>query len=377
MYPEHPTRFKEPFTLSLVIPCYNEEKTLETCVARVLEIEDDMLSLELVIVDDASTDGSLAVAKRLEAQHPQIRVFAHPKNQGKGAALRTGFAHATGRFVGVQDADLEYNPHDLRRLLVPLLEQDADAVFGSRYLSGAERRVLYFWHSLMNRTLTFLSNMFTDLDLTDMETCYKLFKREVIQSVTIEENRFGFEPEITAKVAQMRGRIFELGVGYKGRTFAEGKKINWKDGVRALYCIFHYNAPKLPLPLQLLIYLFVGGFSALANLSFFSALTALGASVGLGAFFASIAAAGVNYFLCITMLFRHKARWTTGAEIAVYAGVVAATTLVDVAITSSLVALGAAPLVAKSIAAAAVFVANFLGRRRLVFPEPPAGPWRP
>jgi hypothetical protein len=191
-------------TLSLVIPCYNEEKTLEACIDKVLAIADDTLDLELIIVDDCSKDRSLEVAQSLKSRIPNLVVLHHEKNQGKGAALRTGFTHATGHFVAVQDADLEYDPMDLKRLLIPLRNGEADVVLGSRFLSLGYHRVLYFWHSLGNRFLTLLSNMLTDLNLTDMETCYKVFRRDVIQSIDIEENRFGFEPEVVAKIAQRR-----------------------------------------------------------------------------------------------------------------------------------------------------------------------------
>lgn len=210
--------------ISIVIPCYNEEKTLETCIRRVLEISTRELGLEIIIVDDASSDKSLDIAKKLEKEHPQIRVFSHSRNQGKGAALRTGFKEATGDFVAVQDADLEYDPKELIKLVAPLVEGYADVVLGSRFLSTQPRRVLYFWHSMGNKFLTFLSNMFTDLNLTDMETCYKVFRREVIQSIEIQEDRFGVEPEMVAQFAHMRLRIYEMGISYKGRTYEEGKK---------------------------------------------------------------------------------------------------------------------------------------------------------
>ena len=228
-------------TLSVVIPCYNESATLEACVARVRAIASSSRSLEIVIVDDASSDDSLARANALSARHPEVRVVAHAINQGKGAALRSGFRHVTGRYVAIQDADLEYDPQDLIRLLEPLEAGKADAVLGSRFLSGGAHRVLYFWHSAGNRFLTLLSNVFTDLNLTDIETCYKVFRRDIIQSIRIEEDRFGFEPEITAKIAKLRCRIFEVGISYYGRTYEEGKKIGWRDGVRAMWCIARYN----------------------------------------------------------------------------------------------------------------------------------------
>jgi glycosyltransferase involved in cell wall biosynthesis len=226
--------------LSVIIPAFNEQNTLEEIVRRVARIDVDK---EIIVVDDCSTDGTMEVAQRLE-RAGTIRLIHHDKNQGKGAALRTGFAHARGDIVVVQDADLEYDPNELPKLMEPILAGKADVVYGSRFVGGESHRVLYFWHSVGNRFLTLASNMFTDLNLTDMETCYKLFRREVIQSITIEESRFGFEPEITAKVAKRGFRIYECGISYSGRTYDEGKKIGWKDGVRALYCIVKYNVKK-------------------------------------------------------------------------------------------------------------------------------------
>jgi len=216
--PDKTTKF------SIVIPCFDEEKTLKRCVEKVLGIADGSLCLEIIIVDDCSCDGSPAIAKKLEDNFDEITVLRHEENQGKGAALRTGFQKATGDFVAVQDADLEYDPMEFKKLLVPLINDDADVVLGSRFLSGDAHRVLYFWHSLGNRFLTLVSNMFTDLNLTDMETCYKVFKREVIQGIEIREDRFGFEPEIVAKVAALRLRIFEMGISYYGRTYEEAKR---------------------------------------------------------------------------------------------------------------------------------------------------------
>jgi glycosyltransferase involved in cell wall biosynthesis len=194
---------------------------------------------ELIIVDDFSKDGTRDILAGIH--DPRVKVFFHEKNQGKGAALRTGFSKATGDIVIVQDADLEYNPIEYPRIISPIVEDKADVVFGSRFMGGEPHRVLYYWHRLGNMILTTVSNMFTNLNLTDMETCYKAFRREIIQSITIEENRFGFEPEITAKVAKSKCRIYEVGISYSGRTYEEGKKIGWKDGVRAIYCIIKYN----------------------------------------------------------------------------------------------------------------------------------------
>lgn len=232
-----------PTSLSVVIPCFNEEATLENIVGRVLAADSLGLAKELVIVDDGSRDDSVAIAKGLAAKHKEIRVFEHGINQGKGAALRTGFAQATGDIVLVQDADLEYSPGEYPRLLRPIMDGRADVVFGSRFRTTEETRVLYFWHSVGNQVLTLASNMMTNLNLTDMETCYKVFRREIIQGIGVEENRFGFEPEITAKIAHLdpQPRIYEVGISYSGRTYKEGKKIGWKDGFRALWCILYYN----------------------------------------------------------------------------------------------------------------------------------------
>jgi glycosyltransferase involved in cell wall biosynthesis len=229
--------------LSILVPCFNEARTLNMIVERILGADRSGLALELIVVDDASTDGSADVLAALTSQHPEIRVFRHPTNRGKGAALRTAITAATGDIVLIQDADLEYDPAEYPRLLAPILDGRADVVYGSRFIGGDSHRVLYFWHSVGNRFLTLLSNMFTNLTLTDMETCYKVFRREIVAGVTLCEDRFGFEPEITAKFSKLRPppRIYEIGISYSGRTYDEGKKINWKDGVMAIYCILRYN----------------------------------------------------------------------------------------------------------------------------------------
>ena len=223
--------------LSVIIPCFNEEKTITNILNAVKNsgIQDQ----EIIVVDDNSIDGTREILRSLKDN--QIKVFFHSSNKGKGAALRTGFKEATGDICIVQDADLEYNPKEFSLMIEPIVQNKADVVFGSRFQSGRPHRVVYFWHRVGNGFLTLLSNIFTDLNLSDMETCYKAFKTDIIKSIVIEENRFGFEPEITAKISKLNLRIYEIGISYYGRTYDEGKKIGWKDGIRAIYCIIKYN----------------------------------------------------------------------------------------------------------------------------------------
>lgn len=223
--------------LSIIIPCYNESSTIISLIQAVKQ--SPVKNREIIIVDDGSKDGTRDILGALI--DPEIRTIFHKSNQGKGAALRTGFREATGDICIVQDADLEYDPQEFPIVIQPIIEGKADVVFGSRFQSGRPHRVVYFWHRIGNGVLTLMSNFFTDLNLSDMETCYKAFRREVIQSINIRENRFGFEPEVTAKVAKMNLRIYEVGISYYGRTYDEGKKIGWKDGFRAIYCILKYN----------------------------------------------------------------------------------------------------------------------------------------
>jgi glycosyltransferase involved in cell wall biosynthesis len=225
-------------TVSVVIPCYNEIATVEELLRTVQNVR---LQLQVIVVDDGSRDGTRDLLRELEAEGLIDTLVFHEQNRGKGAALRTGFAHATGDVVIVQDADLEYDPAEIPMLLQPILEGKADAVYGSRFLGGYQRRVLFFWHSIGNRVLTLLSNMLTDVNLTDMETCYKMIRRELLHSLPLTSERFGIEPELTARLAQSGARIYELPISYDGRSYAEGKKIGWKDGVEALWCIAKFN----------------------------------------------------------------------------------------------------------------------------------------
>jgi glycosyltransferase involved in cell wall biosynthesis len=231
--------------LSVIIPVYNEEQTLWSLVERVRSVDLSRfnLGLEIVVVDDCSQDGTRNITQRLE-EEGKIRLIRHAENKGKGEALQTGFKEAKGEIILIQDADLEYDPMEYPKLLQPFMEGKADVVYGSRFMSGEPHRVLYFWHSVGNKFLTLFSNMTTNLNLTDMETCYKVFRSEVLRSIRLKEKRFGFEPEVTAKIARRGYRIYEVGISYTGRTYEEGKKINWKDGIRALWCIIKYAVMK-------------------------------------------------------------------------------------------------------------------------------------
>lgn len=232
-------------TLSIVIPAFNEAATIHLILSKIKDTQlIGGLQKEVLIVDDCSTDNTELAIKKYQTENPKffIRYFRNEKNKGKGFSLVRGLKEATGEFVIVQDADLEYDPEEYNTLLKPMLYNNADVVYGSRFMGGSAHRILFFWHSIGNRFLTFLSNAATNLNLTDMETGYKLFRKEIINQITLKENRFGFEPEVTAKVARIKGiRIYEVGISYYGRTYEEGKKINWKDGLRAIYCIVKYN----------------------------------------------------------------------------------------------------------------------------------------
>ncbi|MCG9910064.1 MAG: glycosyltransferase family 2 protein [Flavobacteriales bacterium] len=232
-------------TLSVIIPAYNEEKTIQVILAKVSAVElITGFTKQIVVVNDCSSDNTIQKVEEYCTQNPDvdIKLISHPVNRGKGAALHTGIREANGDYVVIQDADLEYDPNEFNILLKPIVDGFADVVYGSRFMGGKPHRILFFWHSIGNKFLTFLSNAFTNLNLTDMETCYKLFRADIIKGITLKENRFGFEPEVTAKISRVENiRIYEVGISYYGRTYAEGKKINWKDGFRAIYCILKYN----------------------------------------------------------------------------------------------------------------------------------------
>ena len=352
--------------LSIVVPVYNEVATLEKIISAIKAVDVGM-DKEIVLVDDCSTDGTRELLAQLAEKDTTLSVQYHETNQGKGGALHTGFQQATGDYVIIQDADLEYDPNEYPQLLAPLLSGRADVVFGSRFLGGGPHRVVFYWHYVGNRFLTWLSNMTTNLNLTDMEVCYKVFKREVIQSIPLKEKRFGFEVEITAKVARRHLRIYEVPISYYGRDYNEGKKIGWKDGLRALYCIMHYGACNAPLPMQLVLYFVIGGGAALANLLFFYVALACGMAVTPAIVTAFAGAAVVNYFLCILILFRHKARWGTAGEIAAYVLTLAVMGLADFGVTGGLIACGWPAMAGKAVSSLCGFVGNFFFRRNFVF----------
>ena len=358
--------------LTLIVPCYNEEYTLCACVERALCLKQYGITLEIIIIDDCSQDKSLEIAMQLVEKYAEVRLIAHAVNRGKGAAIRTALLEVHGEYIGIQDADSEYDPMQYYTLLQVTRDQKADVVYCSQYLRPSNaRRVLYFWHIWMNRSLTFISNMFTNLDLTDIETCYKLFRRDIIKAVapSLKEDRFGFEPEITAKIAHSGARIYECAISYNPRSYEEGKKIGWKDGLRALYCIMHYSSHRAPLPMQILLYFFIGLSVALVNFGCFTALLSAGVRAGTAVVIAFVLAAAVNYLLCIAILFRRRAFWSSAGELFVYLVTVAIMGLVDYSVTIGLLMLAYSPFWAKFWATLLGFAGNFVFRKWLVFRE--------
>jgi dolichol-phosphate mannosyltransferase len=358
--------------LSVVVPCYNERATVAAVIERVLA---SPWTAEVILVDDGSTDGTGEVVDGLCDE--RLQVIHHDHNQGKGAALRNGFAAATAEYVIVQDADLEYDPAEYDVMLEPLEGGVADVVFGSRFLSGRPHRVLYFWHSVGNRLLTLLSNMLTDLNLSDMETCYKVFKREVIQSLDLKEDRFGFEPEVVAKIAHQGLRIYEMGISYRGRTYAEGKKIGLKDAWRALYCILHYNLPLASVGIQLAFYTLAGGIAAAVNLVVFLTLFHSGAGTTTSVLAAYFLAAAVNYALSIAFIFRHRVRYSAVLEALVFLATIAVIGWFDLLLTRWALAANWWPSTAKLFASAIILLLNFGVRRYIVFPQQVSADWKP
>ena len=363
---------------SLIVPCYNEQNTLEHLIVdRIIPLKEKCeknlsVHLDVIIVDDASTDNSYQIAEKLRKRFSWITIKKHHKNQGKGAAIKTGLECASGDVIGIQDADEEYNPLNYIELLKPILDGKADVVYGSRYLKQESRRILSFWHTLMNKFLTLCSNMFTGLDITDMETCYKLFTKRVALDLAskLKEKRFGFEPEITAYVAQGRYRVYECAIEYMPRTYEEGKKITYKDGFHALYCILHYGAPYAPLPMQFLLYLFIGGVCAIFNLLLFVILEAYGVSLFCSVGISFLLAAFLNYWLCAVILFKHKAFWSGPMELLMYLIILTVMGISDYVLTWSGIKVGMGDISAKLISTIICFVGNFLLRKYLVFPLP-------
>jgi glycosyltransferase involved in cell wall biosynthesis len=367
--------------LSLIIPCYNEAPTIDKILAAALllhqqEVCGQEVNLELILVFDGSTDQSLPLAQAWALDHPQIKILSYAPNRGKGYAIRQGLQEATGDYVGIQDADLEYHPQQYLKLLSTLIANKADVVYGSRYLMQDQRRILSFWHSLTNHGLTLLTNMFTNLDLTDMETCQKLFTQKAMRTILpqLQENRFGIEPEITIQIAKHHLSIYECAITYRPRTFAEGKKIRWTDGLHALYCILHYGAPTAPLPMQIILYFFIGLICACTNVVLFACghyLFFPHLDPGIIIIMAFLGAAALNYVLCIKVLFEHQKRKGILREIGLYLLVVLLMGWIDYILTIfGQRQLNLAWPLSKSITAPLSFGLNFIFRKYLVFSLP-------
>lgn len=358
-------------TVTVVVPCFNERQTLRTSVERLRTIEEETTRLEIHIVDDGSTDGCGQIAEELSREYANVSASLHPKNRGKGAALRTGFKEAKGDIVAVQDADLEYDPRDLKKMIDLVKEDRADVVVGSRFLTGDAHRVLYFWHSVGNRIITFLSNMLTDLNLTDVEACYKVFKHDFLEDIELCEDRFGIEPEIIAKLAEKRPRIYEVGISYSGRTYEEGKKIGVADGFRALHCILRYNAYRAPLFLQLILFLLFGAVGILLNLTVFVFLMNAAVDVPRSIVIAFLVYASYQVACVNPLLFRKRSRWKRAVEPIVHGVGLIAAVILDVSIVATLASLGISLYASKVFAILAALLYLYFWYRFFVYRATP------
>lgn len=352
--------------LSLIIPCYNEESTLKNCVESCLLLKNHNIDLELIIVDDCSTDNSLEIAHQLQKDHEEIVILQNKVNLGKGASVQQGFKVAHGEYVGIQDADMEYDPLDYLELLKPIEENKADVVYGSRYLRSETRKVHYFWHTWMNKTLTFISNMFSNFDLSDMAACYKLFRRDVVEKITpmLKENRFSFDAEVTTIISRLNVRVFECTIHYSPRTYEEGKKIGWKDGVRALYCLFYYGSPYAALPMQLIIYFFINLISAIANFTLYSICLYCNYSILFSVLLSFIVGFVVNQSLTVFSLFKDKKEWK---NFHLYYIFIIIACMFDLGITTLLINAGFSAINSRIISIVIGFIANFALRRYQIF----------
>ncbi len=358
-------------TVTVIVPCYNERQTLRAIVERLRAIEEATTRLDIHIVDDGSTDGCGQIAKELSREYANVRASLHPKNRGKGAALRTGYKEAKGDIVAVQDADLEYDPRDLKKMIDLVKEDRADVVVGSRFLTGDAHRVLYFWHSVGNRLITFLSNMLTDLNLTDVEACYKVFKRDFLEDIEFCEDRFGIEPEIIAKIAERRPRIYEVGITYSGRTYEEGKKIGVADGFRALHCIFRYNAYRAPIPLQLLYFSLFNLLGLLLNLGVFKFLTTNAVEVPRAVVISFLIYASFQAGCVSPLLFRKHSRWTSAIEPVIHGAALVTAAVVDFSATATLADIGFSIHTSKTLALLATIFYLYYWYRFIVYSAKP------
>ena len=358
---------KRPVRVTVVIPCYNERDTLPTLITRLRAIEDDRLALDIHIVDDGSTDGSQRIARELSRKHDNVRATSLEVNRGKGAALRVGFRAARGDFVAIQDADLEYDPRDLKRMIDHLREKGADVVVGSRFLNGDIRSAPSIWHSLGNRIITRLSNLLTGLNLTDIEVCYKVFRREALEGIELRENRFGIEPELIAKIAEKRLRFYEIGISYSPRTYQEGKKIGIADGIRALYCVFYYNAYRAPILPQLILFLLFGAVGILLDVSLFAFMRNAGVETSRSIVIAFLISASYQVCLVNPLLFRKGSRWKQALEPIVHGVGLIAAAVVDFSMFGVLNGLNMPFEPAKTLAIFAALLGLYFYYRFLLF----------